>query len=471
MAKALFPKAAKLRIPDFHEEIYALLQDNSKKRRAIKAPRGHAKSTLTSFFYPMWKIITKHPDDDPRFIVIVSESQDQAINFLSDIKMEIEENARLRYYFGDLKGEPWGADDIVTSNGVRIKAVGTRQKVRGMIFRHTRPTDIILDDFESEGNSLTHDNRSRNKDWVSGAVEPSLAHDGILTAIGTVIHNDTWLQDVEADPTYKTLRYDCEMDSDNKIPLWPENKSWDQLMAIKESYRRRGLVHMYYQEYRNMPSNPEEQLFLREDFRFWSGRLGVKDGHSVAFINNDDGSTSIIPVNIFVGIDPAISSRGDFNCIMPVGVASDGRFFVGDYLRFRGEPDRVIKEMFQMQFRYKPLRFIVETTAYQEALAIFARKEMIRKNIYFPIFEVKPRVAKNIRIAGMQPYFRAHQVHLKENQSQLEAELLAYPKGKNDDTLDALHNCIENALECAMGSVDDFEDFYEEEVEVDWMSL
>ena len=67
---------------------------------------------------------------------------------------------------------------------------------------------------------------------------------------------------------------------------------------------------------------------------------------------------------------------------------------------------------------------------------------MVQRNIFLPVREVKPRLAKDIRLEGMQPYFVAHKVHVKKRHTELIQELLAFPKGRNDDTLDALHNAL-----------------------------
>ena len=434
----MFPRVLSKKIPKFHEEIYAVLRDTSLKRRAIIAPRGHSKSTLASFIYPMYEICFNNPEE-PKFIVIVSESQDQAVNFLSNIKSNLEDNPRIHHYFGNLVGDNWTQDDIVTSNNVRIKAIGSRQKIRGINFRSRRPTHIILDDFESELNSLTPENRNRNKDWVAGAVEPSMDDDGILTAIGTIVHQDSYLSDVQGDKSFRHLFYRAL--NDNGDPLWPERFPRQRLIEVRESYRARGLIHMYYQEYMNEPRNPEEQAFSKENIQYWDGSVSVQNGESIITIyEGDDAITK--PVNVFVGVDLAISSRGDFNVVMPIALDSEGNIYVEDYLRARIEPHMLIDELFKFKFRYAPLMFIIETTAYQQALVSFLRKSQQERRVFFPVREVKPRLAKDIRLMSLEPYFVSKKVFLKPSHAELESELLAFPKGKNDDTLDALHNAI-----------------------------
>ena len=82
--KYCFPTALAKDTPSFHRDIYKNLKDDETKRVLIAAPRGTAKSTVCSLIFPLYKIAYKKPDED-LFIVVVSESQAQSVNFLSRI--------------------------------------------------------------------------------------------------------------------------------------------------------------------------------------------------------------------------------------------------------------------------------------------------------------------------------------------------------------------------------------------------
>ena len=72
--KHCFPTALKKTTPPFHTDIYKYLADEEKKRVLIAAPRGTAKSTVTTLIYPLWRAAFKSSKED-LFIVIISESQ------------------------------------------------------------------------------------------------------------------------------------------------------------------------------------------------------------------------------------------------------------------------------------------------------------------------------------------------------------------------------------------------------------
>ena len=205
--KTMFPTALNKDVPPFHHEIYQALRNDSKKRVLIAAPRGTAKSTVTSLILPLHKIAFK-PTNKDLFIVIISESQSQSINFLSRIKYHLTHSTNFKNIFGDYSANTakrWTNNDIVLANGARVIAVGTGQRVRGFIEGDTRPNLIIVDDYESELNAYTAEARAKNRKWITEAVIPSLSDDGRVVMIGTVISEDCFLYWARESPAWHVL--------------------------------------------------------------------------------------------------------------------------------------------------------------------------------------------------------------------------------------------------------------------------
>ena len=204
-----FPTALRKSTPPFHKDVYSYLANDEKRRVLIAAPRGTAKSTVTTLIFPLWRVAFKKTDED-LFIVIISESQTQSINFLSRIKYHLTHSDKFRDIFGDLgptTAKRWTNNDVVLANGARIIAVGTGQRVRGFIEGDTRPNLIIVDDFESELNAFTPEARAKNRKWVTDAVIPSLSDDGKIAMIGTVISEDCFLYWAKDSPAWNVLWY------------------------------------------------------------------------------------------------------------------------------------------------------------------------------------------------------------------------------------------------------------------------
>jgi phage terminase large subunit-like protein len=71
---------------------------NRKAKVAIAAPRGHAKSTIVSLVYVLWCILY----EKEHLILIVSNSEQQAVNLLKDIKDQLKNNPLILSDFPEL---------------------------------------------------------------------------------------------------------------------------------------------------------------------------------------------------------------------------------------------------------------------------------------------------------------------------------------------------------------------------------
>ena len=130
-------------------------------RRAIEAPRGHAKSTTFTFKDDLHAALYGYK----HYIIILSDSSEQAEGFLTDIKDELEENAALREDFGELIGDVWKSSVALLANGTKIEAIGSGKKIRGRRHKQWRPDLIVCDDLENDENVATKEQRTKLLNW------------------------------------------------------------------------------------------------------------------------------------------------------------------------------------------------------------------------------------------------------------------------------------------------------------------
>ena len=156
-------------------------------RRAIEAPRGHAKSTTFTFKDSIHAAVYGYK----HYEIILSDSSEQAEGFLADIKTELEENAALREDFGDLEGRVWKSSVILLSNGSKIEAIGSGKKIRGRRHKQWRPDLILCDDIENDEGVRTAEQRQKTADWFWKAVCKSGDRCTDLVFIGTILHHDS----------------------------------------------------------------------------------------------------------------------------------------------------------------------------------------------------------------------------------------------------------------------------------------
>ena len=403
-----FPTALRKSTPPFHTDVYSALANDNKRRVLIAAPRGTAKSTVTTLIFPLWRIAFKKTDED-LFIVIISESQTQSINFLSRIKYHLTHSDKFKSIFGDLgptTAKRWTNNDVVLANGARIIAVGTGQRVRGFIEGDTRPNLIVVDDFESELNAFTPEARAKNRKWVTEAVIPSLSDEGKIAMIGTVISEDCFLYWAKDSPAWHTLWYSI-WDEDEKS-IWPERFPKSRIMEIKKEFASVGNLNGFYQEYMNIAQSPDMAPFKPEWIKLHHYDYKRMHGQN-CLVRTVDGKEEIKPVEVYCGVDPAssLSSTADYFVVSTIGIDCDNNKYIIDVYRDRISPAEQPAKLIEVFKKYRPKRMKIETVGYQEALRTAVRELMLKENLYIPGLEkgVKPRNRKSERLLSLVPIF------------------------------------------------------------------
>lgn len=449
--KICFPTALKADIPPFHTEVYKNLQNPKVPRVLVAAPRGTAKSTVSSLILPLWRAAFK-PQDEDLFIVIISESQTQSINFLSRIKYHLENSSTFKRLFGDMgpsTAKRWTGNDIILANGTRIIAVGTGQRVRGFIEGDTRPNLIIVDDFESELNAATPEARAKNRKWMTEAVIPSLSDDGRIVMIGTVISEDCFLYWAKESPAWKVLWYSIINEDGNSI--WESRFPMSRIDQIKAEFEGVGNLNGFFQEYMNEAQAPDNAPFKPEYIKLHHYSHERINGQS-CLVRTIDGQKEIIPVELYSGIDPAssLNARSDFFVIATIAVDSDGNKYIVDLFRDKINPAMQPETIIETFKKYRPKRMKVETTGYQEALRQAVRKQMLEQNLYIPGLEkgIKPRSKKSERLISLVPMLAKGEFYFRPKDLPAQQEFLSYPKGKHDDIMDAIYYALDGHKPC-----------------------
>ena len=452
-----FPTALRKATPPFHHEIYRTIKNTKKKRVLIAAPRGNAKSTVVSLLLPLHRLAFKRENQE-EFIVIISESQAQSINFLSRIKYHLTHSDKFTALFGDMgpnTARKWTGSDIVCANGTRIIAVGTGQRVRGFIEGDTRPTMIIVDDFESELNAFTDEARAKNRKWMTEAVIPSLADDGRIIMIGTVISEDCFLYWAKDSSAWTTLWFSIIDDNDESI--WPERFPKSRIDSIKEEYSSVGNINGFYQEYMNIAQSPDDAPFQPRWIKIHNYSFKRIEGQPCLVKETGDGE-EVKPVEMYGGVDPAssLSARADFFVVATIAIDHDGNKYIVDLYRKKVSPAEQPDIIINLWKKYRHKKMKIETVAYQEALRAAVKKIMIEENIYIPGLEkgVKPRTRKSERLLSLVPMFAKGEFFFRSQDTVAQAEFLSFPKGKNDDIMDAIWTSLEGSRPCRIKSLD-----------------
>lgn len=440
-----FDEATK--IPWFHEEFWELCCSDS-RYVAIAAPRGHAKSTSITLSYGLAAMLFR----DRKFVIIVSDTESQAILFLNQIKSELLDNEELRALFGIESLEKDTERDIIVkmADGHRFRVVarGSQQNVRGLLWNGQRPDLILGDDLENDEIVLNSDRREKFRRWMYGALLPILSPRGIVRIVGTILHLDSFLnrvmpdeaskftiQDelksysIKEDQFWKSVKYKAHNSDYSKI-LWTARWDKKKLQTIRAKYVEEGLPDVYSQEYLNQPLDESRAYFKKHEFKNIEERT----------LEHIIGGA--LELNYYVGVDLAISDkeRADYSAFVVVGVDSSNKMYVVEVIRDRMDSLEILETIFYLQRKYNPESFCIERGQLEKALKPFLVEEAFKRNL-FPAMEViTPSLDKLVRARAIQGRMRIGGVYFDKEAEWFpvfESELLAFNRGRNDDQVDA----------------------------------
>ena len=428
--------------PHFHTRVWDFCCSDY-KYVAIAAPRGHAKTTSVTGSYLMSNIIFRQH----KYILVLSDTESQAADFLGEIKNEFTLNQTLRDLTGFLKFERDTTTDIILffANGFRCRVIakGSEQKLRGMLWYGTRPSLVIGDDLENEELVSSDTRREKFKKWFYGSVLPMGSDDCVYRIAGTILHFDSLLEslmpDEESDEVFKdelsewkypqsnqkgwaSIKFKAHDDDFSHI-LWPEKFSRERLESIQMDYMRQGLPDVYSQEYLNVPITDDAAYFKEKDF------------HPLSEIEEH--------ASWYVGVDLAITKndRSAYTVFAVCCLTTEGRIQVRDIRRGRWDSMEIIDELFDIHATYKPDVVWFETENIQKSLGPVIEREMRQRGQYVNIELVTPTKDKIQRARPLQARMRAGGVEFTKEADwyfNLEKEMRQFDKGPYKDQVDAL---------------------------------
>lgn len=429
-------------LEDFHREWFQQFCDPH-PLVCIAAPRGHSKSTTITHACTLASVLFR----DSRYVLIVSDTEGQAINFLNDIRMELQENEDIINLFGIKKFVTDNQTEIVVEfdDGERFCIVvkGAEQKVRGLKWDGLRPDLIIIDDLENDEIVLNDDRREKFRRWFYSALLPVRAPHARVRMVGTVLHMDALLERLLPKPwdkrsivkplvTYsekpiggwKGYRYRAHDPEYNNI-LWPSRWPKSKLIEEFEIRKSQGFPEVYAQEFLNYPLDESSAYFRKHDF------IPMRD---------DDHDSH---KRYYITVDLAISEaqRADYSVFVVGGVDDSGTICIVDVIRERLDALEIIDTLFVLQQKYDPEMIGIEAGAIQKSLGPFLRQEMLNRGVFMSLFELVPSKDKQARARSIQARMRAKAVKFDKGADwyqDLENEMSRFPRDVHDDQVDAM---------------------------------
>lgn len=439
-------------------------------RQVVAAPRGHAKSTNFTFKDSLHAILYEYK----HYILILSDSTEQAEGFLEDIKTELEDNGNIITDFGSLKGDKaWRSGVILTSTNIKAEAIGSGKKVRGRRHRNWRPDLIVLDDIENDENVNTPEQRRKLKSWFDKAVSKAGDTYTDIMYIGTILHYDSLLNNMLQNPRYKTKKYRAVIADAANHSLW---EAWESIYTNLFDDNHEQAAKDFYE------ANKEEMLegtqVLWEDKLSYYDLMEIKISEGVASFNSELQNDPIDPDNatfnpewfdyyepermdfssaefIFVGAnDPSLgkNKKADTSSIINLALSTKtGYMYVVDASVERRKPDVIIKDVFAINKRLKRdykkgfYKFGVEVVQFQYFFKEVMAAKSAEEGEYLPIEEISSTINKILRIESLQPLIKNKYIKFNREHKTLLKQLEEFPMGKNDDAPDGLQMAVQLA--------------------------
>ena len=464
-------RVMKNRDPETERE--AMLSDKG-TRSAIAAPRGHAKSTVMSLQNVLHAALYGYK----RYILLISDTEAQAVGFLDAIKNELETNERILADFGEQAGKVWKTGSIVLANGCRIDAVGSGQKLRGRRNYERRPDLILCDDIENDEGVRTAEQRQKTADWFWKAVCKSGDRYTDILVIGTILHHDSLLSNLLENPGFQSRKYRAVL-SEPPSPLW---QTWENLATDLADPEREKTAHAFFFKHRKEMLTGAKVLWP-EKLSYYDLRLMRLTEGEAAFnseMQNQpiDPAACLFSAQWFHYYDPAATdfrspgfrfygycdpslgrtATSDYSAIVTLAVEEDsGLAYVYDADIQRRHPDKIISDILdkERQLRREVGRgytlFGAETNQFQWFLKETLARESARQGLYLPIQGVRATEDKTMRVESLQPDVKNGYILFRKDQTLLLHQLSQFPLGSHDDGPDALEGARTLARKQAHG--------------------
>lgn len=480
--------------PDFHREVVEILQDDLLKHVNLISPRGHAKSTLCARLFPLWHIFLEDiyygRPKTPKFVVLCSRTQELSIEHLNWMKEVFQRSEVFRVHFGDWGPETarqWTSKRVELKNGDLIICKGMGQQYVGLNHKGQRPTLAVNDDLEDKTNTITDEALEKNFRWLVGDVEPAMDPQvGRVVVVGTPKHRNCIVERLDReDSGYASRRYSAILDENKPTEraLWEEWKPLKDLKADRIRARRRGEEPEWVQEMLCKVTGDNSDF---SNIKYWEGdvvfdawwnaylkitHLGGAETKGDPDLMRVLSEPMLVPVNCFLGNDPAISAsrRADDAVNLVVGYDASGRYWTMELLAGKGVPvDEQVKNIITSGIAYQCRNIAVEGVSFQQVIhqnlittlkdepsrvmgwvknkwaaltgdtALPKAPAMYLPGMYSKHHPTKKKKGENSRLSEMQPAFSSGKIYVRSTHTKLRDEALDYPNGP-DNCLDALY--------------------------------
>jgi phage terminase large subunit-like protein len=297
-------------IAPFQREIFALTERQDTPLTVIVAFRSSAKSTIITMSYALWAILGVQ---QKKFVVIISQTMDQAKQHFKNIKQELVSNKLLQRDLGPFQEDEWNAGSLVLPKyNARITVASTEQSIRGIKHGQYRPDLVICDDIDDIDSVKTAESRNKTYDWFNGEVLPLGEKTTKIIVVGNLLHEDCLIMRLQKEISEGTRtgifrKYPLVDDHDNILWLG----KYPNMAAIEKERLDKGDKYSWNREYLLIIIDKREAVVQKGDIKYYDIIPEPKRDESNYYA---------------IGIDPAGGNeKGDNTAIVVCRVIGSGK--------------------------------------------------------------------------------------------------------------------------------------------------
>ncbi len=438
--KWFFPHYFRKDSPPFHIQI---IKECSGLYTAIQAPRGSAKSTVTTFLDTVHGIALKKE----RFVVIVQNTYAKAAGSLNNIKYEFRYNKKLMEDFGiNMEVKDAEGDTIFShSDGFmcRVLCKGADQlgSIRGERFGAYRPTLIIVDDIEDDEMVKNPERRDELEKQFNEVLNyAGEAGETRIVVDGTILHDDSLLAKMIRTDRYRRFKKLVYRARNDGVSLWPEKWSIEDLAEMESDN-----PEAFAKEMQGDPSSGTMETIRRVDFRRWE----LVENEAVLY--NEDKEVSarwrLKDCRAGIGIDLAWEEGqvSDYSAFVPGIVTPANDLLFDSYIHKKGlRPNEWENIAFDLSERYQAMTgkrvcIGIEKAKYEKVMKWFLREAQKRRNSWLWFKEVNWGTKDKIEriMTRLANRYENHSVYHRRGMGALENELVRLRSTPHDDIADA----------------------------------
>jgi hypothetical protein len=368
----------------------------------------------------------------------VSVSQDHAKHSVRWLKRQVLHNKLYAELFQLSKGDKW-TDELITINHgidsvpITVMAAGISGQIRGFNIDDYRPDLIIIDDALNEENTATKPQRQKIDDLIFGALLNSLAPTSEsphakAVFLQTPLDAEDAVETCMKDPMWHGVRFSVFDGQGNS--RWETRFPTAELKQLKASAMLQRRHRQWMREMECQIVAGEDQIFDVTRLQYWE----------------------LLPdMFTVIAIDPASSDADDADDTAVVVVGFSGpKIYVLDYFAEQGAmPDQIASKFFEFVWKYRPLKLVVETIAYQRVLKWYLEKEMVARKVFVACDAIQDRRKKSDRIIQAL----AGPLHMGMLLARPTHEKLIHQFDRYNPVLDREHDDVLDALAMAVTAV------------------